>query len=579
MQNKDRKTIYKLLDYIKPYWKSVVVGMLLASVVSITTGGVAWIIKPILDEIFIKKDMRILPLISLAFMGLYLVNGIAVYGQNYVMRSVGLKVIRNIRNNLYSHMLKMPLSFYHNNPSPVLMSRITNDVNRITDVATTVAAQFVRQIITFFVLLGILIYRDWFLSIMAILIIPFASMLIVRIGKKLKELSRRNQEKMADLNSILFETFSGSKIVKAFAMEEYEKERFIKENQSYYKISIKEMKRDEMVSPLMEFIGAVGIGLVIYYGGHKVGAGITTPGTFFSFIAAMTMMYEPVRKLSQMNNVIQQAVAAGDRIFDILDLDIDIKDSQDAADIKSLKDSIKINDLSFTYNQGEEEVLRDINLEIKKGEVVAIVGNSGAGKSTLVDMIPRFYDPQKGSITIDGLDLRSIKLNSLRGMIGVVTQETILFNDTIFNNIAYGRKDATEEEVHEAARLAYAHDFIMEMPSGYNTIAGEMGVRLSGGERQRLSIARAILKNPPIMILDEATSNLDSKSEELVQHALENLMKERTTLVIAHRLSTIINADRIVVMKDGRIVEIGSHQELIKNNGLYRLLHDIQYKQ
>ncbi|MBU2591181.1 MAG: lipid A export permease/ATP-binding protein MsbA [Nitrospinota bacterium] len=579
MQNKDRKTIYKLLDYIKPYWKSVVVGMLLASVVSITTGGVAWIIKPILDEIFIKKDMRILPLISLAFMGLYLVNGIAVYGQNYVMRSVGLKVIRNIRNNLYSHMLKMPLSFYHNNPSPVLMSRITNDVNRITDVATTVAAQFVRQVITFFVLLGILIYRDWFLSIMAILIIPFASMLIVRIGKKLKELSRRNQEKMADLNSILFETFSGSKIVKAFAMEEYEKERFIKENQSYYKISIKEMKRDEMVSPLMEFIGAVGIGLVIYYGGHKVGAGITTPGTFFSFIAAMTMMYEPVRKLSQMNNVIQQAVAAGDRIFDILDLDIDIKDSQDAADIKSLKDSIKINDLSFTYNQGEEEVLRDINLEIKKGEVVAIVGNSGAGKSTLVDMIPRFYDPQKGSITIDGLDLRSIKLNSLRGMIGVVTQETILFNDTIFNNIAYGRKDATEEEVHEAARLAYAHDFIMEMPSGYNTIAGEMGVRLSGGERQRLSIARAILKNPPIMILDEATSNLDSKSEELVQHALENLMKERTTLVIAHRLSTIINADRIVVMKDGRIVEIGSHQELIKNNGLYRLLHDIQYKQ
>lgn len=579
MQNKDRKTIYKLLNYIKPYWKSVVVGMLLASVVSITTGGVAWIIKPILDEIFIKKDMRILPLISFAFMGLYLVNGIAVYGQNYVMRSVGLKVIRNIRNDLYSHMLEMPLSFYHNNPSPVLMSRITNDVNRITNVATTVVAQIVRQIITFFVLLGILIYRDWFLSIMAILIIPFASMLIIKIGKKLKDLSRRNQEKMADLNSILFETFSGSKIVKAFAMEDYERKRFFEENESFFKISMKEMKKDELVSPVMEFIGAVGIGLVIYYGGHKVGAGITTPGTFFSFIAAMTMMYEPVRKLSQMNNVIQQAVAAGDRIFEILELDIDIKDSQDAAEIKSLKDSIKINDLSFTYNQGEEEVLKDINLEIKKGEVVAIVGNSGAGKSTLVDMIPRFYDPQKGSITIDGLDLRSIKLNPLRGIIGVVTQETILFNDTIFNNIAYGRKDATEEEVHEAARLAYAHDFIIEMPSGYNTIAGEMGVRLSGGERQRLSIARAILKNPPIMILDEATSNLDSKSEALVQRALENLMKERTTLIIAHRLSTIINADRIVVMKDGRIVEIGSHQELIKTDGLYRLLHDIQYKQ
>ncbi|MBI5747911.1 MAG: ABC transporter ATP-binding protein [Nitrospinae bacterium] len=391
-------------------------------------------------------------------------------------------------------------------------------------------------------------------------------------------LSRKNQEKMADLNIILQETFTGNKIVKAFGMEEYENKKFMNENRNLYDISMKETKRHEMVSPLMEMFGAVGTGVVIWYGGYQVISGATTPGTFFSFMTALIMLYDPIKKLSTMNNVVQQSMAAAERVFETLDTKVEITDNDRAVDIREFKDRISFNDVWFQYNSNNGMVIKGINLIIKKGEVVALVGSSGAGKSTLVDMIPRFHDVTKGSINIDNHDIRNITLNSLRRQIGVVTQETILFNDTVKNNISYGRVDAGMNDIHKAAESAYAHDFIMEMPSGYDTVIGERGVKLSGGQRQRLSIARAILKNPAILILDEATSSLDSESEKMVQQALENLMKDRTTFVIAHRLSTVLNAGRIVVIDDGRIAETGRHDELLAHGGIYKKLYEMQFK-
>ncbi|MFQ5561555.1 MAG: ABC transporter ATP-binding protein, partial [Nitrospinota bacterium] len=362
-------------------------------------------------------------------------------------------------------------------------------------------------------------------------------------------------------------------------MERYERKRFHDENKSLYDISVKEAKRDEIVSPVMEFLASLGAGLVILYGGQQVLDGNTTPGTFFSFLTALMLMYEPIRKLSKMNNVVQQALAAGERIFAVMDEEVSIADKVDAKGMKSFRRGIRFEQVSFRYSDELDYVLNDINFDVAKGEVIAVVGNSGAGKSTLLDLLPRYYDPVGGRILLDDTDIRDIKLDALREMIGVVTQETILFNDTVWNNIAYGRKEAAHDEVVHAAKLAYADTFIVAMPDGYDTLIGERGVRLSGGERQRLSIARAILKNPSILLLDEATSNLDSESEALVQEALENLMQERTTFVIAHRLSTIIQANTILVMSNGQIVETGTHSRLLNNTqGLYRSLYDIQYK-
>ena len=557
----------RLLSYTKPYWGRLIAGILLAIVVSAATGAAAWIVKPVMDDIFLSKDTTLLKILPLGFILIYTIKGLSRYGQSYLMRSIGQKIITRIRNELYEHIQKMPLSFFHNTPSAILMSRITNDVTMLGHVSSQVVADFFRQTFTFFILLSLTFYREWKLATIALVVFPFIGIFIVSIGRKLRVLSRKNQEKMADLNIILQETFTGNKIVKAFGMEDYENKRFMNENRKLYDISMKETKRHEMVSPLMELFGAVGTGVVIWYGGYQVISGATTPGTFFSFMTALIMLYDPIKKLSTMNNVVQQSMAAAERVFEMLDTKVEITDNDRAVDIREFKDRISFNDVWFQYNSNNGMVLKGINLTIKKGEVVALVGSSGAGKSTLVDMIPRFHDVTKGSINIDSHDIRNISLNSLRRQIGIVTQETILFNDTVKNNISYGRVDAGMDDIHKAAESAYAHDFIMEMPSGYDTVIGERGVKLSGGQRQRLSIARAILKNPAILILDEATSSLDSESEKMVQQALENLMKDRTTFVIAHRLSTVLNAGRIVVIDNGRIIETGRHDELLAHRG------------
>lgn len=568
----------RLLSYTKPYWGRLMAGILLAIVVSAATGAAAWIVKPVMDDIFLSKDTTLLKILPIGFILIYTIKGLARYGQSYLMRSIGQKIITKIRNELYEHIQKMPLSFFHNTPSAILMSRITNDVTMLGHVSSQVVADFFRQTFTFFILLGLTFYREWKLATIALVVFPFIGIFIVSIGRKLRVLSRKNQEKMADLNIILQETFTGNKIVKAFGMEDYENKRFMNENRKLYDISMKETKRHEMVSPLMELFGAVGTGVVIWYGGYQVISGATTPGTFFSFMTALIMLYDPIKKLSTMNNVVQQSMAAAERVFEMLDTKVEIADNDRALDIREFKDRISFNDVWFQYNSNNGMVLKGINLTIKKGEVVALVGSSGAGKSTLVDMIPRFHDVTNGSINIDSHDIRNITLNSLRRQIGIVTQETILFNDTVKNNISYGRVDAGMDDIHKAAESAYAHDFIMEMPSGYDTVIGERGVKLSGGQRQRLSIARAILKNPAILILDEATSSLDSESEKMVQQALENLMKDRTTFVIAHRLSTVLNAGRIVVIDDGRIIETGRHDELLAHGGIYKKLYEMQFK-
>ncbi|MBI3814303.1 MAG: ATP-binding cassette domain-containing protein [Nitrospinae bacterium] len=529
----------RLLSYTRPYWGRLTVGIILAVVVSAATGAAAWIVKPVLDDVFLRKDTTILKILPILFVSIYVIKGAARYGQSYLMRSVGQKIIMKIRNDLYGHIQKMPLSFFHNTPSAVLMSRITNDVTMLGHVSSQVVADFFRQTFTFLILMGIIFYREWRLAALSLIVFPFIAVLIVKIGRKLRELSMKNQEKMA---------------------------------------TMKEAKRYEMLSPLMELFGAVGAGVVIWYGGHRVISGATTPGTFFSFMTALIMLYEPIKKMSTMNSVVQQAMAAAERVFNILNINVDTIGKDGTRELKEFRDRIIFYDVWFQYNDNEM-VLKGINLEVKKGEVIAVVGSSGAGKSTLVDMIPRFYDVTKGSIKIDNHDIRDLTLNSLRRQIGIVTQETILFNDTVKNNISYGRVDASRDDIYNAAQSAYAHNFIMAMPAGYDTVIGERGVKLSGGQRQRLSIARAILKNPAILILDEATSSLDTESEKIVQEALENLMKDRTTVVIAHRLSTILDADRIIVLNDGRIVETGRHDELLASGGVYRRLYEMQFKE
>lgn len=552
---------------------------MLALVISATKGGTAWAVKPALDEIFLKKDVSKLIFLPIGIILLYLVQGVARYIQNYFMKYVAQKVMMEIRNDLYFHINRMSVGFFHKTHSSILMSRITNDVRGLSKVASDVIPDFLIQTFTFIALIGVVFYQEWRLAIIAVLILPFVVMLIVKIGGKLKKISRKTLENAAVINTVLQESFIGVKIVKAFGMEEYENRRFEKVNRRSFDLSMKAVKTDELTSPLMEFLGAIAGAIILWYGGYQVIKGISTPGTFFSFLAALAMLYEPLKKFGNMSNDIHQAMAAAERVFELLDQKPDISDAANAVELKDFKDRIEFKDVWFAYNSEKEMVLKNINLEINKGEMIAIVGMSGVGKSTLVDLIPRFYQVSRGELKIDEYDINKLTLKSLRSKIGIVTQDIFLFNDTVKDNIAYGRINADEDKIIDAANKAYAHQFIMEMPDKYETIIGERGVRLSGGEKQRIAIARALLKDAPILILDEATSALDSESEMMVQKALENLMRDRTTFVIAHRLSTVRKADKIIILDDGRIAESGKHEELVSRNGIYRKLHDMQFKE
>jgi subfamily B ATP-binding cassette protein MsbA len=568
-------TTKRLLELVKVHWFRLLAAMGCMVVVAASTAATAFLVKPALDDIFFKKDAQMLKIIPVVVICIYLLRGLCNVGQAYLMNYVGESIIKRLRDSLYDRIQDLPLAFFHKARTGTLMSRITHDVNIVKAMVSTTVTSGLRDCFTIVGLTGVIFYRDWKLASFALVILPIAFIPVVEFGKRVRRVSTGYQEAMADLSVFLHETFAGNKIVKAFGMEEYEKKRFFQKTLRLFKLEMKAVLVTSLSSPIMELLGGIGIAFIIWYGGYRVIQGTSTAGTFFSFLAAVLMLYDPVKKTAHLNNAIQQGLAAAVRIYDILDTKSDVVTRPNAIELKPKDYPVLFRNTSFKYE--EKMVLKNIDLEVKSGEIVALVGMSGGGKTTLVNLIPRFYDVAEGAVLIDGHDVRDVSIASLRRQIGIVTQEPILFDDTVRNNIAYGDQQATHEDIVRAAKSAYAYEFILDFPNKFDTVIGELGARLSGGEKQRICIARALLKNAPILILDEATSSLDAESELAVQQALDNLMRGRTTLVIAHRLSTVRSANRIVVIVDGRIVEEGRHETLLALGGEYHKLYEMQF--
>ncbi|MEI7640279.1 MAG: ABC transporter transmembrane domain-containing protein [bacterium] len=574
------KTYLRLMTYVKPYTRRVVFALIFLLLTSILTALSVYVIKPVIDKILANPDKTeanyYLKLLPLAIILVYFLKGICTYIQSYLINWVGNKIIVDMRSQLYNHITGLSMRFFNNEKIGILISRITNDVTMVQGSMSNVLGNLIGSFFNITGLVILVFYLNWKMALLSLIVFPVAVFPIIKLGKRMKQSARKSQEKMGDLTATLNETFNGIRVVKAFGMEKYENNRFKLELDRLFGHIMTGVRASSIASPIMETIGAFGIAAIIWYSGSQIIGGQMTTGTFFSFIAALLGLYPQIKKLNDMNNTIQGSMAAAERIFSVIDTAPDIVNDRHAVAFTEFKKEIDIKAVKFSYDKGRP-VINGINFKIKKGMVVAVVGPSGGGKSTVADLLPRFYDVDFGKISFDGIDVKKIKIESLRAMVGIVTQETILFNDTIKNNIAYGQENISEEKLIEAATAANAYEFIRRMPKRFETMIGDRGVKLSGGQRQRLAIARAVLKNPPVLILDEATSALDSHSEVLVQKAINNLMKNRTTFVIAHRLSTIRHADIILVMASGKIVERGTHLGLLKKGGLYTELHDMQF--
>lgn len=568
--------IYKrLLQFLKPYvWPYFVAAMICMVGYSVTSGAMPFLVESVMDDIFAKKDEKALFYLPFLIVGVFGFRGLTNFGQAYLTDYVGLKIINDIRNVMNRHLQTLSLSFFHRHPTGTLITRVNSDVALVRAALTDAAASFLRDTTSLIALITVAFLKDWFLATIAFVVFPASVFPVTRLSRKIKRFTRRGQIATGSLTSLLQESIQGNRIVKAFGMEKYEGERFQQENWRLFKQSLRASRVKGVVGPSMELLASFAIATVVWYGGSSVIGGGRTQGEFMAFMTAMFLMYEPFKHLTRTYTLLHQGIAGAERVFEILDSEPEIKERPNAASAPFLSRAIEFHNVSFGY--GHKLVLKDINLKIRVGEMVALVGVSGVGKSTLADLIPRFYDVTSGKITIDGVDIRDVTLKTLRSQIGIVTQHTFLFNDTARNNIAYGDPEKDMKDIVSAAKTAHAHEFVTAMPQGYDSPVGEMGMQLSGGQRQRLAIARALLKNAPILILDEATSALDTDSERLVQEALENLMVQRTTLVIAHRLSTIRKADRIVVLVDGSIAEEGTHEELLARKMEYSRLYNLQ---
>jgi len=553
------------------------VAMCCMIVLAACTAGLAWLLKPAVN-FALNGNQDYIYLIPMAVVILYVVKGTAYYGQAYVMGYIGQRVIFDLRNLIYSRLTEQSLGFFSHRKTGELLARISYDVSLVQAAVSTSVTALMRDSVSIVFLLGVVLYQDWLLAMLALLVFPAVVYPIARFGRKMRSASFEGQVSMGHLSSLVEETVGGIRVVKAFGMEGYERKRFTQLTGDFLRHQLRVFRVHALSFPIMELLAGFGIAGVLLYGGIRVASGETDAGTLISFLAALLMLYEPVKRLSRANNEIQQGLAAAERIFEVLDEPVAIEDADGASELESFTDAVTFDHVTLQYPGTEKPVLRDVSFKVRAGEVVALVGRSGAGKTTLANLVPRFMDATDGRILIDGKDVRELTQASLRSQIALVTQEVILFNDTVLNNIAYGHDEIDHQRVEEVAQAANAHDFIMKLPDGYDTLVGERGVILSGGQRQRLSLARALLKDSPILILDEATSSLDTESERLVQQAIDRLMHGRTVIVIAHRLSTIRHADRIIVLDGGGIAQVGRHEELLAEGGLYSELYHMQFE-
>ena len=571
-------TLYlRILSYIKPYMHRLIFAMFCTIMAAAGNLYIPWIIKDMIDEVLADKNGTMLNWIAASIIAIFVVRGLFWYGQNYLMSYVGQSVIIDIRAAVFKKLQRLSVSFYDKNKTGTIMSYVTNDVNALQ---SAMVENTIEMITEGFILIGstvAMIYLDWRLTLFTVCTFPVVLWFMEFFGKKIRKTGGRIQECTADITSVLQESVASARVIKSFVREDYEVDRFDVENRANFRANMKNAQLMATLTPVVELVAAIGVTMIIWYGGNNVINGTITAGSLVAFLTYAVNISNPIKRLTRVIGNIQKALAAAQRVFMIIDMPEEIAESRDAKQLPEVSGKVEFQNVSFAYDD-KGNVITDLSFSVKPGEVIAIVGPSGAGKSTIANLLPRFYDVNKGDIKIDGHSVREVTLDSLREQVGIVPQETMLFNGSVYNNILYGRLDATKEEIEAAAKAANAHDFIMQLTDGYETKLGDRGVNLSGGQRQRIAIARAILKNPRILILDEATSALDTESERVVQEALDRLMVGRTSFVIAHRLSTVKNADKILVLEKGNLVESGTHDELLALDGLYAHLYKIQYR-